>query len=217
MGMRGRLVAPTAIACLLCLVITWAVQARTYSWAYDGRLWRIQAELSTEQLRDFASLPRGWDYSAYVGHHGNVDAVRDVVDALGAAADDAGYGERQTAGLVVAFVQALPYVVDNQDGVAVEYPRYPLETLFDGGDCEDKAILAAALMKGLGMSVGLLHFTATLPAHMAVGIALSERVSGTYFPHDGKRYYYGETTEPGWQIGEVPPQVRGNLAYIEPV
>jgi len=215
--MRGRLLAVACAAMVWTSVWGVAAHANTYSWTYDGRLWRIEAALSESMLGSFRAIPRGSDYSAYVEHPDNAAAVKDVVEQLRRAADVAGYAIERTAGLVITFVQSLPYVADGGSGSPGEYPNYPLETLAAGGDCEDKAILAAALMKALGMSVGLLHFISTLPAHMAVGIALPASVSGTYFPHEGKRYYYGETTEPGWGIGEVPPSYRGALAYIEPL
>jgi hypothetical protein len=55
-----------------------------------------------------------------------------------------------------------------------EYPRYPIETLVDkGGDCEDTAILAASIIRGMGYGVVLLVFpkTADSPGHCAVGVA----------------------------------------------
>jgi len=213
--MGGRVVLALVIVVCMSAAVALGATSRTYAWSFGDRTWRISVVLSETSFEYFASLPRGSDYSAYVAHGANRDALATVVDALGKAARSAGFDPEKTAGLVISFVQGLPYVADDGAEGLLEYPKYPLETLFGGGDCEDTAILAAALMKDLGLSVGLLHFVGTLPAHMAVGVALPAGVRGTYFPWEGKRYYYGETTEPGWSIGEVPPFYRGEPAYIE--
>ena len=43
-----------------------------------------------------------------------------------------------------------------------------------------------------------------LPQYMAVGIAGDELFTGTYYLHNGTRYYYQETTAKGWGIGDLP-------------
>ncbi len=64
-----------------------------------------------------------------------------------------------------------------------------LETLHDKqGDCEDKAILTAALLENLGYNVSLLR----LPQHMAVGVHLNETIPLYSYYID--EYYFLETT-----------------------
>jgi hypothetical protein len=219
LGRKMRARRSIVFGCVALGLVAWGFTAvaQRYSWIYEGRPWEMTVTLSASMLEAFRGLPRGTDYSAYVGHPDNGAALREVVDGLRRLAASAGYSAEKTAGLAMALVQSLPYVPDGGPGRPMEYPNFPLETLASGGDCEDKAILAGALMKGLGLSVGLLHFSSTMPAHMAVGIALPPSVAGTYYPHGGQRYYYGETTEPGWSIGQIPPSYRGSMAYIEPL
>jgi hypothetical protein len=122
---------------------------------------------------------------------------------------------------VLAFMRQFPYVADGADEVTAghpEYPRYPIETLGDGkGDCEDFAILAAALLHLLGVDVVFLVIGwGSETAHAAIGVA-----GGEDFPPDvrffrtpdGRRYYYCEATPPvtadgspewGWSIGRIP-------------
>ncbi len=101
---------------------------------------------------------------------------------------------------VLAFVQSMSY-----EGDIDEYPKYPLETLVEGGgDCEDTSILYATLMKGLGYDVAILGFW----DHVMVGVAfpdpVPESLIGTNsFVKNGKRYYTAETTDKKWRIGEV--------------
>jgi len=101
---------------------------------------------------------------------------------------------------VLAFVQSMSY-----EGDIDEYPKYPLETLVEGGgDCEDTSILYATIMKGLGYDVAILGFW----DHVMVGVAfpdpVPESLSGTNsFIKNGKRYYSAETTDKKWRIGEI--------------
>ena len=93
----------------------------------------------------------------------------------------------------------------------IEYPKYPIETLFDqGGDCEDSAVLLAKMLKLLGYGAVLL----VSEDHMAVGLQTS---SNGNLSLDGIQYYYIETTEPGWRIGDVPNDMVGvgmSVLYI---
>ena len=108
----------------------------------------------------------------------------------------------------------LPYKDDLNSTGQAEYPRYPLETIVDnGGDCEDKAILASALLHEMGYDVVLLKF----PDHMAVGVDIQDGVSlpddeqPVYYDYHGKRYYYLETSDTTWDIGQIPDELK-NIA-----
>ena len=111
-----------------------------------------------------------------------------------------------------SFVQSLKYKSDSETNNSFEYPRYPVETLFNGnggGDCEDKAILTASLLYSLGYDVALLRF----PNHMAVGVHLSENAipdKGYYI----ENYYFLETTTPGKSCGTIPSQYEGSSSDV---
>jgi len=47
--------------------------------------------------------------------------------------------------------------------------KYPVETPVERGDCEDKSILLAAILRALGYRTALLVFPDD-PGHMAVGV-----------------------------------------------
>jgi hypothetical protein len=104
---------------------------------------------------------------------------------------------------VAGFVQeSLEYLSDKEGNDSFEYPRYPVETLFNGvggGDCEDKSILAASLLEKMGYQVALLR----LPDHMAVGVKLGKDDIPNYnfYTQD---YYYLETTTSGKPCGFIP-------------
>lgn len=109
---------------------------------------------------------------------------------------------------VASFVQeALPYVPEEG-----EYPKYPVETLVEGGDCEDKAILLASFFKAMGYKTALIIFDGN-PGHAAVGVECPGAI-GSYFEKDGIKYFYIETTNKGWRLGQIPPEYKGKSALV---
>ena len=105
---------------------------------------------------------------------------------------------------IASFVQGIEYKKDDPENETYEYPRYPLETLKEKrGDCEDKAILTAALLDSLGYNVSLIR----LPQHMAVGVNLNETISGYSYYID--QYYFLESTTLFMPLGKIPPEYQG--------
>jgi hypothetical protein len=138
----------------------------------------------------------------------------ELAHMINETAHDASFTERETINYVIAFVQSLPYAADNVSAPGNDYPKYPIETLFErGGDCEDTSILAAALLNQMGYDVALLIlYNAN---HCAVGIAIDS--SGSYYEYEGTQYYYVETTGEGWRIGEIPPELEDTRANVYPI
>ena len=93
---------------------------------------------------------------------------------------------------IIKYVQSIPYVEDKNGEI-----KYPIETILEGGDCEDTAILAAVLIAEAGYDVIILEY----PTHAAIGL-YGHNIGGTYYPYNGRNYYYVETTAPGWRIGQ---------------
>ena len=111
------------------------------------------------------------------------------------------------------FVQeVITYLYDRDTTGEEEYPRYPIETLYERqGDCEDTSILMAALLKAYGYEVGFIH----VPGHLAVALRASDDYDdGPYVQMDGHRYLYIESTYAGWNIGDIPDDVMGQPAYV---
>lgn len=77
---------------------------------------------------------------------------------------------------------------------AVDQPKYPIQTLVDGGgDCEDFSILTASILWSLGHPVALLYLETEATAHMAVGYQTDE-LPGCFAVNgpDDQRYVYIE-------------------------
>ncbi len=107
---------------------------------------------------------------------------------------------------IASFVQHIPYTSDFNETGLEEYPKYPIETLFDnvcgGGDCEDKAILTSSILYCLGYNVTLIKF----PNHLGLGVELEKNAvpDKDYFVSN---YYYLETSSTGtngFKLGDIP-------------
>lgn len=94
----------------------------------------------------------------------------------------------------ISFVQlGVKYLRDRISTGLGEFPRYPLETLVEGGDCEDKSILLANLLRSLGVEGVHLLF---LKEHVALGIPCSSPNIGELCYLEASGGYFG--------IGDVP-------------
>jgi hypothetical protein len=143
------------------------------------------------------------DYAAYVFDPFDDSFVSFVVDQLLALPNAPAEGSERVD-FLASFVQSIEYTKDDPLNDSYEYPRYPLETLREQhGDCEDKAILTAALLDCLGYNVSLLR----LPNHMAVGVQLMAVLPGYSYYID--QYYFLETTALHMPLGKVPSEYQG--------
>lgn len=176
--------------------------SRQYSWFYKSK-WSWNVTIPSGLYDYYRKLPRSptRNYSVYVTHPLDDPYLDALVKDLTRAAENRSFSEFQTVEFVTAFVQNMPYTVDNVTTPYDEYPRYPIETLVDaGGDCEDTSILLASILDRMGYGVILI----SPPHHMAVGVKGSGNLTGTYWKYQEEKYYYVETTDTGWRIGELP-------------
>jgi len=201
-----------------------APREKQFWWAYHtDPIWRNRLTLEAKVLIDPAesqakrSLERvpdvhRWGHE-YV-HNGIGPTVASLARALREISEARSMTPLQEAALVLSFAQdAVEYARDQDTTDMPDYPRYPVETIEDGlGDCEDKAILAAAAMRLMGYDAVLLD----LPGHVAVGLAL-ERVptpGAMAVEYSGRAYYYCEATAEGAWIGEAPPDLEGPIEVV---
>lgn len=192
---QGLLAQTTHVATPVGSLASW-----DYQWHYQG-----SRTLSIPGLDWFftlyANLPRLniTDYAAYVFDSADDSFVTDVATRV--LAEMSTVSDVQRINLLASFVQSFRYAPDDPSNETCEYPRYPVETVREQqGDCEDKAILAAALLQSQGYNVSLLR----LPNHMAVGVALNHTLPEYQYYID--RYYFLETTALHTPLGYVPKE-----------
>ena len=185
----------------------------SYQWTYKQREWMWDLKIPEALYDYYKGLPRAptQNYSIYVTHPLDDSCIAQAVSEIEKAAADRGFSDWEKVNFTRSFVQSLPYTVDSETTPFDEYPRYPVETLVDGGgDCEDTSILLAALLRAMNYDVVLLEFS----THMAVGVSGGEGVYGTYWSYEGKKYFYIETTGAGWGIGEIPDAYVDSTAKV---
>jgi hypothetical protein len=176
---------------------------RDYRWQYLDRWWDLTHSFSAEHYQFFRTRPRVTlytEYATYVSDPRDDEQLALLITKLEQIAVAAGLTPWESLNLIIAFLQSFTYAVEEK-----EYPRYPIETLIDGrGDCEDFAILAAAILRQMGFDVVLLAYTAE--RHFAIGlrVTLPDTAECQAYEWAGDTYYYVETTSTGWEIGEIP-------------
>lgn len=189
----------------ISLDTSWCFGGGAWSWSFPVNRSRYQAY----DRADRSSYQR--EYQAFVLDPTDDALMQDLATRLDNAARKEGYDRLETANFVLRFVQSLPYTADDATTPFDDYPRYPLETLVDSGDCEDTSILYASLMRELGYETIMVG----PPGHMAVAVALDEIPSDAFgYNRSGTWYYFAETTAPGWRIGEMPADYQGVNATI---
>lgn len=194
---------------------------REYAWNYGGKQWTYRLRVPQEVYEYYSNRERlplvnYGVFSIYVTDPGHKEFISALADNFSEAAARERYSLKQTVEFVLAFVQSLKYVTDDVSKGLEQYTRYPLETLVEQeGDCKDKSILFASILREMGISAVLVILPGD-PGHVAVGIK-GEGLPGTYYEYQGARYYYVETTASGWQIGQIPDELRNREAIIVPL
>lgn len=187
-----------------------------YEWDYEFSTWFWDLPVPMSLYVEYWERPRPslWNDWIYMAKDPDDDYYIDqMVQEINEAAIEKRFSEIEKVNFVIAFVQSLPYTEDDVTTPWNEYPRYPIESLFDrGGDCEDTSILAAALLDRLGYDVALLVLFNE--DHAAVGISID--TYGVYYEHGGEKYFYLETTGDGWKIGQMP-DFGDTTAYVYPL
>ena len=193
-----------------------------YEWNYKGSRWEYEGRISKYAYTYFSTKERTSSYEAYVLDPLDDEWVNHVAGLFQEQAEQQQWAEWETVSFVLAFVQSMPYTSDEVTSGYDEYPRYPLETIVDGGgDCEDTSILFASIVREMGYGVVLLNLKED--RHIAVGVRISPdlvddwqgRYLLTYYSlQDREIYAYCETTGEGWELGHKPDKFRSPTAEI---
>jgi hypothetical protein len=182
---------------------------KTYQWKFTPKGSKnvfeqtIELAISRSRFEYYRRQPRlngQWNVYAEM----EMPEVRDLAAEFQKLHADHEWSTYDQACNVLKFVQScIPYSYDKDATGHEDCPRYPIETLMeDTRDCEDVAILCAAVIARLGFRVVLLVYS----QHLAFGVAGAENLKGDYVldPNTGSRYFFGEATSDGWHLGETP-------------
>lgn len=186
---------------------------KKYVWTYKGVDYKLDFKISKDSYFKFKKKARRLVIEQYGkiyvtgGINDEVRNLASILDKLG------GYTTKyDRAAFLVSFVQQ-NVTYKHETG---EYPRYPIETLVDqAGDCEDFAILGAALLKCLGFDTCLIYLIDV--CHISLGIAGIEDFSGDYHEYQGMKFYHCELAGTAWEIGKIPDEWRHSRIRIIPI
>jgi hypothetical protein len=193
----------------------------TESWKFNGDNYKIKFNLTTSDYQYYLNYPIVHKYRQQGDYEHGLDFITDnssviisIASSINILKGQAGLNDVQTANLALSFVQACyPYAFDNVTYGVQDYWAFPIETLHNGvGDCEDKSFLFATIMVDLGYDTALLFFE----DHVAVGVAFDSLPGGTYYNVTGLHYFYSETTDYGWTIGEKPQDYGESHVIVVP-
>lgn len=182
---------------------------REYLWNYNGSNFTLILSLSKDKYEHYQNLGHSnINMAKYATDKYNRELAGEVADKILENCD--GFTGLEKVMTVASFVQSLPYKSDNVTTRYNEYVRYPIETLVDNcGDCEDTAILAAAMLREMGYDVVLLEMS----GHVAVGISGCDGFFGSYWTYNGEKYYYLETTAEDYNVGAVPNPHKDKIVF----
>jgi hypothetical protein len=197
---------------------------KQFGWEYGGKSYTWNMTVTEASYNHFRGLERPvrryqengiWRvqpaYDMYVSNPDDDPFIGVLAQALLDQARREGFSDDESLSFALAFVQGLPWTSDSVTTGFDEYPRFPVETLVEGGgDCEDTVVLYASLVQAMGYGAILV----SPPGHMGAGVAAAPGFPGTVYRWDGQDYAYAETTGTGYAIGDLPSQYEGDEVEI---
>jgi len=199
---------------------------KTYQWTFNNKNWEISLEIPIEKYEHYRDLdvnraPQNVGIFAMASFVTSGDqVVETLANKLKILAEDENFNESNTINFILRFIQEnVNYVLDNESKDCTEYWRYPVETLVEKkGDCEDSSVLFASIIDALEYNTVLLFYVLEGDiGHLAVGIHLEGGSYGEYIIYNNEKYYYCETTSYGFNIGEIPSDIKNDPDKIIPV
>jgi hypothetical protein len=173
---------------------------------YKWKNHKLKIKISDTRYRYYKNLHRNQsDYSNFVTPDDS--QIKELSNYFNSISDE------DRTNCILSFVQSIPFIPEPE---GEDFWKYPIETLIEGGDCEDHAFLFASIAKQSGYDVAIIVFH----EHKIAGIMLSEppmTEDVVYYLFDGNKYYACETSGGGYPVGKVSNEYRGEYYYIFPV
>ncbi|OHD18396.1 MAG: hypothetical protein A2086_05875 [Spirochaetes bacterium GWD1_27_9] len=146
----------------------------------------------------------------------NYYRVNDVVEWFQKESKDKKMNAYDLVTNVMKFIQVIPYerpnkiVKDTSKGANILDFFTPNETAYyNKGDCDTKSLFMVIILKRLGFDA-VMYYSYDY-SHAMVGINLN--ASGSYKTFENKKYYFIESTYPGWSIGDLPPEMNNTKKW----
>ncbi len=191
---------------------------KSFEWEFREQNYELDWSLNYDNYVDFRSLSHdiNWngaeDFGDVIGQYAafadtESDYVSNLANRLVTIALESGYSsDEDVADFIYSFVGSIQYQFDEVSSGEEEYPKYPIEMLWEqNGDCEDAALLFISLTESIGLDSILLlgevkqdENDEDWGGHAWAAINL-EFGSGTYYwgPGDknSQKFWFVETTD----------------------
>ncbi|MDO9540422.1 MAG: hypothetical protein Q7J09_10550 [Methanocalculus sp.] len=213
---------------------------QVYRWYYKNAYYTWTIHVPADRYNYFVNLPRDKPGPAdYVMSDRGRSELHQIMEQFISLSAKHNLKNDEQRDFVIAFVQSLPNnrwgSIRNYD----DYPKYPLQTLYDGGgDSQDTSILLTSLLRLFGYQASILdlksHYAVLLPqtqddkinnriyvyqnddGRVMKGNYINENDQILDFSPDDKEiqkrsYTYIESNMPGYPPGTIPIQFRATL------
>lgn len=137
----------------------------------------------------------------------NTDRIENLIKRFTEIRDREKMDNRLLLECILTFVQNLKY---KRPGGTLDVLAQPNALYRKFGDCDTKSLLLVTILEHLGYDTVIYY--SSYYSHVMAGIYMNG--SGEYKKIDGKKYYFVETTYPGWKPGTLPPDFK-NTRYWE--
>ena len=188
----------------------------SFNWEYGSGTYSLDWSLDYDTYSYYKNLDHsvsGWeDYERFSTP--DAQYIIELANELESMAEMYGYtSDLEEAEFILAFVRAIPYQFDIEGMGVDEYPKYPIEMLWEGaGDCEDAAALYISLMEALDYDTVLILLEVkqnedddTWGGHAMPGIYIPNHNGYGYYGPGSKSdipFYLAEATGGSTSIGE---------------
>ncbi len=195
------------------------VSPSSWSWIYEGNTYSINQDLEYSTYVHFRSLDHEvgglTDTSRARFVTPNEPYLIEMANSLNSLAIQQGLSKLETAEMVLEFVRSIDYQFDYISAGVNEYPKYPIEMLWEGnGDCEDATHLYNSLMETMGYDTVMILLLVKVDknedwgGHAMPGINIEDHSGEYVYWNTGSkaniRFYYAEATGGDSDIGENP-------------
>ncbi|MCU0447922.1 MAG: hypothetical protein MUE85_23730 [Microscillaceae bacterium] len=197
--------------------------------AYHGRF-VLATQLACESEKHRQNLREPSDSSTYWGvvyahlYANDYNKMPKVYEQFAQIAQSRRLNQYQFAEMVINFVQSMPYILIHPNSCEEDRGRNPfsdayhrdrlpclpnrrfglqspLEFMYNlKGDCDTRALFAYTVLGHFGYDVVVLGSS----RHAMLGINLPAQ--GYHLQHQGKKYFFWETTAKGYSLGMIPPE-----------
>lgn len=194
----------------LVLLPFWIVTAysdhpQSFSWFYDGEEFSLEFDANDYSwcMGEYGKRRHNWENPGkkFISDDPCRNSMGLVSGWLKERTDSKGYDRLNAVNMALNFVKSLHY----WEPADKDYVRYPYEMLLGNtGTCVDFALLFASILSHWCLNSVLIE----RGSHLAVAVDENNfraACSGSYYNHNGKRFFYCETVgcRPGKNCGEV--------------